>query len=199
MNGGQIFGFSGTSLPIKRYGRKVNVLIELNEGEMIRREEFGTGALVDRDLLEALGSLPQGIAIPWASTNPAIWPFLDSAPGVVKRGSTHVERLYEPAVRVVGVVKRSRSWLQALEAISLFAPHAPRGLILLGEGDPSETLRRAQQIGVGIAHNPKAREIQILTPPSKGYIRSGPADWFFREAVFDEWLARYKESAQAFS
>ena len=69
----------------------------------------------------------------------------------------------------------------------------------MGDGSLSETLSKAQRIGVGIAHKARGAQTTLLTHPSARYVRSGSAQWLFSEAVYCQWLDRYKQSAQAFS
>lgn len=201
MNDAQVFGFEGTLLPsVRLYSRRVDVVIRLDHSEIDRRRDAGIEALPDRDLMEALTSLPHGIEVPWDSLDPVVHPVLDQAPEVVlRKNPTHVERLYRPPLWVVGVLKRTRSWMRGLEAISLFAPHGPRGLVVMGDGSLNEMLSDAQRIGVGIAYKARGAETKLLTRPSARHIRSGAAQWLFSEAVYGQWLDRYKQSAQAFS
>lgn len=201
MNDAQIFGFEGTLMPsVRLYGRRVDIVIRLDGAEIDRRRDAGIEALLDRDLMEALASLPYGIEVPWDSLDPVLHPVLDQAPEIVlRKSSTNVSRLYQPPLWVVGVLKRTRSWMRGLEAISLFAPHAPRGLIVMGDGSLNETLSNAHRIGVGIAHKARGSETKLLTRPSARYVRSGSAQWLFSEAVYSQLLDRYKQSAQAFS
>ncbi len=201
MNDAQVFGFEGILLPsVRLYGRQVDVVFRLHGAEIDRRSSAGIEALLDRDLMEALASLPHGSAVPWDSIDPVIHPLLDQAPEVLlHKNATHVERLYVPPLWIVGVVKRTRTWMQGLEAISLFAPHAPRGLVVMGDESLDETLSKAQRIGVGIAHKARGAQTKLLTRPSARYVRSGSTQWLFSEAVYGQWLDRYKQSAQAFS
>lgn len=201
MSYGQVFGFRGILLPsIRIYGREVDAVIQLDQQEIERRAHARMQIITDRDLMEALALLPYRIQVPWASIDPVVQALIDQAPeAALRKDATYVERLYRPPLSIVGIVKRSRAWMRGLEAISLFAPHGPRGLVLLGKGSEHEALSRAGQLGIGIARKLPGAALTLLLRPSTRHIRSGPAQWLFSESVYGEWLDRYRDSAQAFS
>lgn len=201
MNYAEVFEFNGTWFPLLRmYGRTVDAIIRLDRQELKRREDVGLGSLLDKDLLQALAVLPYATKVAWKSIDPLVQIMLDQAPeGVVQRDPFHVERLYRPALTVVGIVKRSRSWIRALEAVSLFAPHSPRGLVLLGDGAEEETLIRARRVGVGVARQQPGGSMALLVEPTRRHIRSGAGQWACSEFVLAEWANRYSASAQALS
>ena len=201
MNEGRVFGFAGRWLPrLRVYGREVGAVIRVDVAELERRQEICMEPLCDPDLMSALAVLPYRTPISWDTIDPVIQATLDNAPeGTLLKGRRTVERIYRPALDVVGIVKRSKSWLVALEAVSLFAPHAPRGLVLLGQGDDRSVRLRAVQVGVGLARHQPVSGTVLLERPSRAHVRGGPKHWAFTEVVLAQWLELHNSSAQAFS
>jgi hypothetical protein len=201
-----LFGFEGDLVDEVRFaGVAVSASVRIDPVEVQRRADAGLAPGLDHDLSEALAELPVDWPVPWSSVHPLVRLRLEHAPsGVVELTDLEVIRRWRPAVTVTGVFTVARrQWRPALRKVSLFAPDAPRGLVLRDRpADQGEVLDAARGLGIGLAAPASsARAWQLLLAPSHS-VRPvpGPRHWRFLEAAYEAWLrAGYdRNSAQLF-
>lgn len=112
-------------------GTAVTALFETDAAEHERRVAVGAGPVLDRSLLETLAELPHLEHVSWADIDPMKHALLDTAPpGTLRTSALTVARLWRPALRLHAVTRTVRRWRQDLQAVSRFAPDAPRYLVV---------------------------------------------------------------------
>jgi hypothetical protein len=165
-------------------------VVTLDHAEIRQRSAARLGPVVDLDLLEALASLPHGKAAEWSSIDPVAQPTLDRAPiGVLDSDAWVVTRIWRPALSVQCVIVTSGDWPRGLSSVSLFAPDAPRALVVPRlPRRPARLLELAGRAGVGIVSLEDSPSL-ILRPSRPELRRPGPRHWRFLETVFARWLA----------
>jgi hypothetical protein len=188
-----MLGFDGVLVEHVQFaGLRFDAVVRPDRTEVTRRASVRLGPVLDRDVLEALFTLPFMGNIPIRELDPIVAAFLTAAPpGIVDIQGSRIERLWRPAVSVAGVVVSHTSWQRGLEAASLFAPDAPRALHLRVR--PRALLRArqdAEELGIGLVLGVGDEEPEIVVPPS--LTRRGapsPRHWRFLETVFATWKA----------
>jgi len=192
-------GFSGELIEgVRLEGETVAVAVVVDKQELARRNEVGLGAVRNRSLLTALGSLPLGYAIEWTSIDPAQWPILDAAPrGVLSTTELRVTRLWQPAIAVTGVLKVSASW-EAGSRVGLFNPDAPTVAVLRGVPRRLDSvLHEASRFGIGVALAAENDVLRLVQLPKPRPHRQTVRHWRFLEDVFHGWQAHQASAAQA--
>jgi hypothetical protein len=185
-------GFQGILVEDVRYaGLRFDAVIEPDDAEVARRARSGLEPMLDRDLLEALFALPLSSEILVEDVDPIIAAMLSAAPnGIVEFQGSRMERLWKPAVSVVGVMVSHRSWQRGLEAASLLAADAPRALNLVARPTALTRVKEeAEDLGIGLIVS-AGEEPQVVVLPS--LVRRGapsPRHWSFLETVFAAWRA----------
>jgi len=195
------FGFEGEVVPgVGFAGTRVTPVIRPDPAEVRRREQAGLGAILDFDLTDMLADLPVDWPIPRDDLDRATLHLLDTAPpGVIEETDTAVIRRWRPAVTVTGVLLvTGRQWRTGLRNVSLFAPDAPRGLVL--RHSPRDELglcAEARELGVGvIAPDPAGRWRLLLEPLYDTSYDLGPRHWRLLEITYLAWRERvYASSA----
>lgn len=181
-----VFGFGGELMPTRLEGRSVIVAIRRDLSEIARRRRYRLGPILDRDLLRALESLPLNSSVRWADIDPMTAAVLDVAPtGVVESTALTVTRRVSPAVDLRGVLLSDTNWKRGLERASIFAPDAPRGLLVQTQPKRlDEVIDQATRLGIGVAL-PSGRLIGFC---SRRYVRFGPRRWRVLETLYRHWL-----------
>ncbi len=193
------FGFAGKIVPGVRFATSCcAAVVHADPEEMARRVTAGLGPLTDYRLIDALAQLPIHCPVAWDDLDPVVGAVLDCAPyGAVQADTTHVKRLWRPALLVTGVLVASADWRTGLEQVGIFAPDAARGLVLLGQPrHPGELLHEARRFGIGVvAASLQDAEARLLLPPRTDRpLRPNPRHWRFLEAVFAAWCAHKADS-----
>jgi hypothetical protein len=187
----KIFSFSGEVVPgVQFAGSRVTVVVRLDPVEVERRNMVGLSAILDRDLCEALAELPADWPVPVAKLDPVTLRIFDRAPpGVVERTPITVTRRWQPALTVTGVLLTSRDWQVGLRTVSVFAPDAPRGLVLTRAPRALEPLRaRAKELGIGVlVSDPRGRWRLVVEPHREPSYAPGPRHWRLLETTYLAW------------
>jgi hypothetical protein len=185
-------GFGGqVAAGLEFAGVRVDAVVQPDTQELARRAMAGLGVLDDHyHLVEALAALPLGKPVPWADLDLRSRLELDVAPpGVVQATSTHVERLWRPAVHVVGVLAVTSDWRQGINRVGLLGRHAPGGIALLRP--PRLTgplLARAGRFGLGVVTLDEHGRWELLRPATPIHrIDPGARHWRFLEAALAAW------------
>ena len=178
-------------------GAQVDAFFDLNEPEHDRRTRAGIPALLDRCLLDVLAELPHGEHVPWSVIDPVKQPVLDSAPpGIVRTDQYVIMRTWRPAIELKAVARRVRTWRRDMHAVSLFAPDAPRYLIVAtARGPQHPMLVRARMLGVGVVMD-NGSSSRVLVPAQRLPVSPTARHWRLLETVYDTWLRR-KEIQEA--
>ncbi len=194
-NVGRAFGFTGDEFTTRLDGQTATFVIRPNDSEIARRARFGLGAVTERDLLSILGSLPLGLAVSWADIDPVLAAVLDTAPsGVVAIDQTTVTRTLRPAIHLDAVYVRDRNWRRGLERVSLFAPDAPRALLLeVSPRDLDAVGRLASRLGVGVV----LPDGTIIGSCSRRFVRVSVRRWRVLELLYRRWSAELLRSRRA--
>jgi hypothetical protein len=183
-----VLGFAGDLVPGVRFATStVTAVVRFDLAEVARREHAGVGAVTQYRLIEALAALPLEWPVPWADLDPIVAAVLDQGPpGIVRRTPRFVERVWRPAVAVTGVFTSATDWRRGLEAVGVFGPDAPRGLVLrVRPRDHDELLAAAERFGIGIVAPDCHGEWQRLVDPARVHAGDpGPRHWRFLEAVY---------------
>jgi hypothetical protein len=181
-------GFEGDLVPdVHDVGSACTAVAVPDDAELTRRAATGLGALHPSrhyQLFQVLAVLPLGEPVPWADLDPDARGELDVAPpGVVRATSTHVERLWRPAVQVTGVLVVTDRTRQGLAQVSLFAAQAPRGLVAVRRPRPVN-LDLAARLGIGVVTLDEHGGWQrLLTPAARHGTTLDGSHWRFLEAV----------------
>jgi hypothetical protein len=185
-------GFGGEIAAGLRFaGVRVDALVRPDEQELTRRAMVSLGVLDDHyHLMEALAALPLGEPVPWTDLDLRGRLELDVAPpGVVRATSTHVERVWRPAVQVTGVIAVTSDWRQGIDRVGLLGGHAPGGIVLLRP--PRRTgplLARAGRFGLGVVALDQRGRWELLRPATPIHrIDPGARHWRFLEAAYAAW------------
>lgn len=198
----RLLGFDGDVVERASFaGREFSAVVQPDLAEIQRRDARGLGAILDRDLLAALHTLPQDDPLPTSRIDPCLQAFLDNAPeGVVAWDTGVVRRLWRPALSVKGILVQDSDWRAGLDRVSFFSPDAARGLILTSRPDESsDLLRHAFRLGVGVVLAlPDTRELALKASSQKP-VEESPRHWRFLETVYRAWTRQrtYARSAQA--
>jgi hypothetical protein len=174
------------SCTVRFAGTSVNALFEIDVQEHERRVAAGAGPVVERDLLETFAELPLLEHIEWTSIDPMKQALLDTAPpGALATAANTVARLWRPALRLHAVTRTARHWRQDLEAVSLFAPDAPRYLIV-GRRPAADhpMVAEANWLGVGIV----LHDGDLVLPAERLPASRTPRHWRLLESVYEAWL-----------
>lgn len=184
-------GFEGIVLPdVAIAGERVALVIQLDEEEIARRDRAGfRQPLTDRTALRAIGELPLGLPVPWASIDPLVAALLDGLPpGVVESDSEVVVRRFRPAARLVGAVVIGRDPESSLRSVSWLAPDAPRGIGVAQSMCGQRLVDRARTLGIGVA-TAQDQDVRRLVKPSRRFlVPSGPRRWRNAELAYEAWL-----------
>jgi len=186
------FGFDGEVVPgVGFAGTSVTAVIRPDHAEVRRREQAGLGAVLDLDLTSRLADLPVDWPVPWHELDRTTIRLLETAPpGVVDNTGTAVIRRWRPAVTVTGVLAMSGpNWRAVLANVSLFAPDAPRGIVLRRPPRDAQVLSdEARELGVGV-FVPRAdgRDQLLVEPLRERSYDLGPRHWRLLEIAYQTW------------
>jgi hypothetical protein len=186
-----LLGLDEQLVDMRLFGVRLTAVVQPDEREIRRRAPAGLGVLDDVaffDLLEVLSGLPLGCPVPWAELDPDAQVELDCAPaGVVDVTPTHVRRVWQPAVKVTGLLAVARDWRVGLYQARLVAAELPSAVALTSwPRRPGAMLAAAHQAGVGVvAVGDDGRWRRLL--PSAGGRPAGSCArrWQMLEAVYD--------------
>lgn len=189
------FGFKGEVVPgVGFAGTRVTPVIQPDPTEVRRREQTGLGAVLDFDLTDRLAELPVDWPVPRDDLDPATQRLLDTAPpGVVEETATAVIRRWRPAVTLTGVLLvAGGQWRVGLRNVSLFAPDAPRGLVLRQQPRDESALRaEARELGVGVIAPDAAGSWRLILEPLRDLAYDpGPRHWRLLELTYLVWRER---------
>jgi hypothetical protein len=199
-----LLGFDGQVVAGVRFvGVRVAAVVQPDHQEITRRAAAGLGildAVEDYDLVDALAGLPAQHPVPWAEVDLAARIELDCAPpGVVHATSTHVRRLWRPAVQVTGVLVVARDWQVGIYQAGAIPAEVPRALALLRHPRhrPGRLLQAAGQEGLGVLVDEDGRWRRLLAPAAP--LPATPATpapplaaaqyWRFLDAAHDAYRA----------
>jgi hypothetical protein len=186
------FGFDGEVVPgIGFAGTRITAVVRPDLVEVARREHIGLGAVLDFDVTDRLANLPVDWPIPRDELDPITLQLLEMAPpGVVEDTTTAVIRRWRPAVTVTGILLTTgRQWRSGLRSVSLFAPDAPRGIVLRRLPSDEQALRdEAIELGVGvIAPDPEGGWRLLVDPLRDTRYDLGPRHWRLLEITYLAW------------
>ena len=189
------FGFAGEVVPgVGFAGTRVTAVIRPDEAEVRRREQAGLGAVLDFDLTDRLADLPVDWPVPRDVLDRTTIQLLEAAPpGVVDDVDAAVIRRWRPAVTVTGILLvTGRQWRPGLANVSLFAPDAPRGLVLRQRPRDEQVLRdEAGELGVGvIVPDADGRHRLLVEPLHDKTYDLGPRHWRLLEIAYLAWRER---------
>ena len=189
------FGFDGDVVPgVGFAGTRVTAVVRPDDAEVRRREHLGLGAVLDFDLTERLADLPVDWPVPRGELDRATIRLLETAPpGVVDDTDTAVIRRWRPAVTVTGILLiTGRQWRTGLANVSLFAPDAPRGIVVRQPlRDEQALLDEARDLGVGVIVPADGGRWRLPVEPlrDKSY-DLGPRHWRLLEIAYLVWRDR---------
>ncbi len=159
-------------------GVPVEVLYSPMEEELERRAQVGAPAILDRQLISALCSLPPGLAIPLPFVSERFWPSLLTAhPAHVEMRDEGVVRIANPPAQICAVVVEGRSWASASRALSRVSRVAPT--VVEQAGAHADLIAAAPFFGFGLAS-----EGRLSSPPCNELAGMDPeASWHLCEAL----------------
>ena len=195
------FGFDGEVVSeVDFAGTSVTAVVRLDRAEVRRREQAGLGAILGLDITSRLANLPVDWPVPWNELDHTTVRLLETAPpGVVDDTGTAVIRRWRPAVTVTGVLLTSgRNWRAGLANVSLFAPDAPRGIVLRQRPRDAQVLcDEASELGGGVLVPGADGRGQLLVEPLRERSYDlGPRHWRLLEIAYQTWRERiYTERA----
>lgn len=184
-----LVGFTGHAVELDLAGERVAAFFEQAEAEVRRRREVGLGAVTDRVLLQALSQLPLGHRIPALALDAISRAALELAPaGVVQRSAQTFERVWQPAVRLTGIVACRNSLATAVRAAAWFAPDCSRvALAPVASGQVSErVVAEALELEVGVMFE-TGDNLKLIRRPGRALVSPGPRHWRLVEQVFAAW------------
>lgn len=183
-----LFGFRGEVVEDVQFaGARVAVTAQIDEQEHARRQNERLGALLDRDLWEALAVLPYREEVPWRAIDPIARALIDVAPmGTVEGDAVSVSRIIRPAVVVTGVIAVDARWLRVEDRASRFSAHAPRAGVVLSSVS-RHAVRRARVLGMGIA-SAHDQLLEVVVPSRPTRAVPGARNFRFCEVVYEAWL-----------
>jgi hypothetical protein len=199
-----LLGFEGEAVSDVQFATSsCTAIVQLDTIEVQRREAMGLGPVLDHQLIQALSGLPLESPVGWETLDPVVRAVLGCAPaGVLRTTPFFVERLWRPALTVSGVLVVADDWRASLERVGVFAPDAPRGLLLTRPlQDASQVVSRARRFGIGVVGADPGGKWQLLQEASNRHVRATARHWRFLETVYATWLARGAQAsvvAQAF-
>ncbi len=187
----RLFGFGGELVPGVRFASvSVTAVARIDRAEVQRRQAVGLGAVTDHELSQVLAQLPLDWPVPCADLDPVTLRILAAAPaGIVELTATSVTRRWRPALTVTGVLLTSRDWQAGLRNVSLFAPDAPRGVLLTRPPHNVEAVTnraREREIGV-ISADPVETWRMLVEPRHEPAYAPGPRHWRFLETTYLAW------------
>ena len=187
-------GRSGQIVPeVVFAGVRVDTLVELNRAEHIRRKSHELGAVVDRNLWEALLDMPIGQPVPLKALDPIKKALLDgSDPGIARFSSTHVIRELDAPLRPLAVFKKCRDWGTGLEAVSRFSGVVSLRAVMLEIKPGAAALDEMESLGVGVILLRENRA-QLLVAPAPTLPLFGSFYFRFLEVTYGRW-AEYRRS-----
>lgn len=171
-------------------GTTITALFEIDSVEHERRVAAGVSPVFDRALLETFAELPHLEHVAWTDIDPVKRTLLDTAPtGTLASTATTVARLWRPALRLHAVTRTVRRWRRDLQAVSMFAPDAPRYLVVDRRPDADHAMvSDANWLGVGIM----LRDGDVVLPAEQLPVVRTPRHWRLLESVYDAWLGSAK-------
>jgi hypothetical protein len=186
------FGFDGEVVPgVGFAGTCVTAVVRPDGAEVRRREHAGLGAVLDFDLADRLADLPVDWPVPRDELDPTTIQLLETAPpGIVDGTDTAVIRRWRPAVTITGILLvTGRQWRTGLASVSLFAPDAPRGLVLRQPPGDQQLLRdETRELGVGVVVPDGDGGWQLLIEPLRDKTYDlGPRHWRLLETAYLAW------------
>jgi hypothetical protein len=187
----RLFGFVGELVPGVRFASvSVTAVARVDRAEVQRRQAVGLGAITDHELTQVLAQLPLDWPIPCVELDPVTLRTLAGAPeGIVELTARSVTRRWRPALTVTGVLLTSRDWQAALRNVSLFAPDAPRGVILTSPPRNLEpVVSRARELDIGVIAADLSGTWRTLAEPRHDPAYApGPRHWRFLETTYLAW------------
>jgi hypothetical protein len=175
-------------------GACVTAVVRPDRAEVRRREHAGLGAVLDLDLADRLADLPVDWPVPRDELDPTTIQLLETAPsGIVDGTDTAMIRRWRPAVTITGILLATgRQWRTGLASVSLFAPDAPRGLVLRQPPRDQQPLRdEAKELGVGVVVPDGDGGWQLLVEPLRDKTYDlGPRHWRLLETTYLAWRER---------
>jgi hypothetical protein len=189
------FGFDGEVVPgVGFAGTCVTAVVRPDDAEVRRREHAGLGAVLDFDIIDRFVDLPVDWPVPRDELDRTTIQLLETAPpGVVEETGTAVIRRWRPAVTVTGILLvAGRQWRAGLANVSLFAPDAPRGLVLQHPPRDQQALHdEARELGVGVIVPDADGRWQLLAEPLRDKTYDlGPRHWRLLETAYLAWRDR---------
>lgn len=195
-----LFGFAGQLVAgLRFFGSRVDALITIDDQEVARRRSAGLGALLDRRLLTALGSLPHGHPIRWDDIDPLSHPLLDCAPpGVLHRDTHTVQVHWRPAVRLAAVfVITGRDWRAGVHQVGIFRRDAACALLVTRPPlELTALLDRTSRFGIGLALPDRDGGWHVHADAQPAPLRADPTHWRLLETAYASWLSRQPVDAQ---
>jgi hypothetical protein len=181
-------GIPGTVICADLLDVEARLVLQLDEAEHLRRSAAGLAAVTDRSVLRLLCTLPWGYEVAWRDLPRADWARLRSLPsGVVAASRAGVTRLLMPPLALACGVIVDDDWRRGLDHASVFAPFAPRILLMpITPPNTEELALEAALFGVGVA---VAEDVSFLVDPADHPGRPlGPVAWRVRETAYEALL-----------
>lgn len=167
-------------------GARADAWLRVHDAEHMRRRG---SSYADLPLLDVLGRLPLGVAVPLGGLASRDLEVVLSAPRLaVKLQDGHATRLLRRPVRVALVTCRGTSWRAALQRAASFRHFAPAA-VLLDRLPPRwrEIVWEADVAGVGVLIGAGREPEEVLPPVVPVGLRKA-AHWRFEERAYRSWF-----------
>lgn len=180
--------FGGSRVPgVWVFHQQLDVSIRPRPAEMERRRALGVRSIGDHDVIKALMTLPEGIAVARADAEVDALLVLEDLVrcGAVDEDGDQVIRRAVPPVELLGLTKTTTRWAD-VQAITLLRTHAPRLVITSSVRLARRVVREIDpEVGVGLV---VGDEIEYLRQPAGSKVRPTWRRWVTAEAAYEAWL-----------
>lgn len=170
------------------FNQHVDISVRPRSAEIDRRRSQGVGPISDHNVIRALLTLPEGIAVARTAVEDDVLLVLEDLVriGAVDEDNGRVTRRAVPPVELLGLTKTATTWAD-VQAITLLRTHAPRLVITSSARLARRVLREIDpEVGVGLV---VGREIEYQRIPAGHQVRPTWRRWVTAEAAYEAWLS----------
>jgi hypothetical protein len=179
------------SAGLRLFGSRAGVAYRLDSAEITRRATTGLGAIIQRDVLDALMSLPAGLPVTTSALTAREQQALRRAPrGALDWDNGCVVRQAVPPLSARFSVVAARTWRDGLVKAGRFAPFCARAILLPAPpADLDDARAQASFYGIGLCVF-NASTLRMLVDPEP-YVRQrhSAAQWWFTEEIHRQLVA----------
>lgn len=182
----EAFGLAGSVAVRRRLGSTpVTFYVDMEQAEVTRRTESGLGAIVDRQVINALWEVPRDLDFP-RDALPAWVVERLKAVDVVEIGPT-VRRSVRPPLTIRGAAVVGRALPRLLSAVGPLSSVCATAIVLTSAAPSSTdpTLMDARLFGVAVGHV-TADGIQVLSDSQAIRSDVGAYQWHLAELLYSE-------------